>query len=176
MAIKPGKKVGFHACKSQTWKYSWLIYDHIQFRILALYKGNGFLWDYLFLQIYKYKYSKFKLNRTFDWILIIKVVNSSSNISFQIFWCFTHSILSYREFVCSSPGATPFHYAAIDSLSQYTQTKFFYQSLRKIWKSGGRGHIVMGWGLPPWFYRVKARNMCKIISLVPSKKPVTRKN
>ena len=132
-------------------------------------KAMGFYEIIFFLQIYKYKYSKFKLNRTFDWILIIKVVNSSSNISFQIFWCFTHSILSYREFVCSSPGATPFHYAAIDSLSQYTQTKFFYQSRRKIWKSGGRGHIVMGWGLPPWFYRVKARNMCKIISLVPSK-------
>ena len=78
-------------------------------------------------------------------VLIIKVVNSGSHIFFQIFWCFTHSILSYREFVCSSPGATPFHYAAIDSLSQYTQTKFFYyyKSLWKVWKSWGHNLLPM---------------------------------
>ena len=76
---------------------------------------------------------------------IMKVVNSDSHTSFQIFWCLTHSILSYREFVCSSPGATPFHYAAIDSLSQYTQTKFFnyFTSLWKVCKSGGYNRLPM---------------------------------
>ena len=101
-----------------------------------------------------YKYSKFNLHRAFDLyqsiLLIMKVVNSNSHIFFQIFWCLTHSILSYREFVCSSPGATPFHYAAIDSLSQYTQTKFFnyFTSLWKVCKSGGYNMLPM---IEIWF-------------------------
>ena len=89
------------------------------------------------------------------WLISINCsYDKSSQFWLPIFWYFSHSIQSYREFVCSSPGATPFHYAAIDSLSQYTQTKFFYYVLHKPMeglKIRGAQSAPHGWDRVNWF-------------------------